>query len=231
MDKQEYRAIKTWAEEDRPREKLLNRGRTALTDAELMAILLGSGSPRESAVDLAKRLLHSVDYNLNALGRLSVEELMHFKGIGEAKGIAIITALEIGKRRRLEEALHRKRLTCSLDSYNVLQPLIGDLDHEEFWVLFLNRRNELLGRECISQGGLAGTVADSRLIFRQAVLNKATAIILAHNHPSGNPKPSSTDIRLTGKLVQSGQIMDIAVLDHLIVCEKEYTSLADEGEL
>jgi len=229
--KKEYQSIKSWHEADRPREKLLNKGCFALSDAELIAILIGSGSKDESAVDLAKRILNSVNYNLQALAKLNVQDLMNFKGIGEAKAISIITALELGKRRRLEKALELKKITGSKAVYNVMQPLIGDLKHEEFWVLYLNNSNVILSKQCLSKGGLTGTLVDTRLVFKPALSLLATGIILCHNHPSGTLKPSKSDKQLTQKIKNAGVTLDIKVLDHLIVTEKKYFSFADESLL
>jgi len=230
-NKKEYQGIKSWHEADRPREKLLNKGCFALSDAELIAILIGSGSRNETAVDLAKRILASVDYNLQSLAKLSVEELMQFKGIGEAKAISIITALELGKRRRLEKALKIKKITSSKSVYELMQPLLGDLKHEEFWILFLNNANVVLSKQCLSKGGLTGTLVDTRLVFKPALAQLATGIILCHNHPSGTLNPSESDKQLTQKITRAGQTLDIKVLDHLIITEKAYFSFADEGLL
>tara|TARA_R110000868_G_scaffold34211_2_gene123627 strand:- start:934 stop:1632 length:699 start_codon:yes stop_codon:yes gene_type:complete len=224
-------AIKSWAEDDRPREKFSSKGRSALSDAELIAILIGSGNRQESAVDLSKRILNSVEGNLNQLARLTLQDLMAFKGIGEAKAISIATALEIGKRRSLSDALERKSIKSSGAAYSILQPLIGDLAHEEFWVLYLNNHNKLIRPVCISKGGITGTVVDLRQIFNIALREQATSIILGHNHPSGNTKPSQADLNLTRKIGESGKILDISVLDHIIVTEKAYYSFRDEGDI
>lgn len=224
-------SIKTWAEDDRPREKLLLKGKTALSDAELIAILLGSGNRNESAVDLAKRILASVNNNLNELGRLKVNELIPFKGIGKAKAVGIITALELGRRRRQATALERKKVQASAHAFEILQPLIGDLTHEEFWAIFLNSSNRVQATKCISKGGITGTLADSRLIFKEALMLSTTAIILAHNHPSGSLSPSQADRYLTQKVVDAGKVLDIKILDHLIVTEHHYYSFADHGKM
>lgn len=224
-------SIKSWAEEDRPREKLLLKGKSALSDAELIAILIRLGSRNESAVELAKKVLNSVDNNLNELGKLSVKDLMKFKGMGEAKTISIIAAMELGRRRREKEGIKRKKITSSADAYEVIQPRIADLNHEEFWILLLNKANKMIGKYDISKGGVSGTVADSRVIFKLAVENLATSIILCHNHPSGNLTPSEADIKLTKKLKDSGNLMDIPILDHIIVSDGGYYSFADEGIL
>ena len=227
--KKENKSIKSWHEADRPREKLVQKGRFALSDAELIAILIGSGNREESAVDLAKRILASVDYNLQSLAKLTVDELMQFKGIGEAKAISIVTALELGKRRRLEKALENKKITSSKAVFELMQPVIGDLKHEEFWVLFLNNSNVVLNKQCLSKGGLTGTLVDTRLVFKPALAQLATGIILCHNHPSGTLNPSTSDKQLTQKIKEAGATLDIKVLDHLIITEKAYFSFADEG--
>jgi DNA repair protein RadC len=224
-------SIKSWAEDDRPREKLLAKGKTALSDAELIAILIGSGTPKISAVDLSKEILQKVQNNLNELARCSVQDLMRHKGIGEAKAISIITALELGRRRREAEILDRKKIASSSDIFELMQPHLGDLGHEEFHVIFLSNSNKILKRERISSGGITGTVADVRLIMKSALEQSATAIVLCHNHPSGTIKPSQADIVLTNKVKSAGEILDIKVLDHIIVTLKEYYSFADEGML
>lgn len=221
--------IKNWAIDDRPREKLRDKGRESLSDAELIAILLGSGNRTETAVDLAKRILANVNNNLNELGRLPIEDLCRFRGIGEAKAISIVTALELGRRRRLSNALERRKITSSAGAYEILQPIIGDLIHEEFWVLFLSASNNVLECLRISKGGLTGTVADIRMIFKKGIINNASCAIVAHNHPSGNINPSGQDKALTRKLVDAGKIMDIRIIDHLIVTDQDYYSFADEG--
>jgi DNA repair protein RadC len=221
--------IKSWSLDDRPREKLVSKGKKSLSDAELIAILIGSGNREESAVALSKRILNTVKGNINALAKLSVEQLTNFKGIGEAKAISIITALELGKRRQLEVALEKPKITCSKDAYNLLQPVIGDLHHEEFWVLFLNNSNKVLENKLISKGGLTATIVDVRLLFKRALELGAVAIIVSHNHPSGKLEPSEQDKLLTKKIKEAGITLDIKVLDHLIITEKAYFSFADEG--
>jgi len=223
--------IKSWAEEDRPREKLLSLGRRSLTDAELIAILIGSGNRQETAVELSKRILHSLDSDLDKLGRLSVSELSKFKGIGEAKAISIISALELGRRRRDIETPKASQITCSKDIFNLMSRFFADLNHEEFWIVLLNRANNVLSQHLISKGGQAGTVADPKIIFQAALENHAASIILSHNHPSGNLKPSQADINLTRKLRDAGQLLDISVLDHVIFTNTSYFSFADEGML
>ncbi|WP_410006052.1 RadC family protein [Aequorivita nionensis] len=224
-------SIKNWNEDDRPREKLLLKGRTALSDAELIAILIGSGSRNESAVSLSQRILASADNNLSELGRLSIPELMEFKGIGEAKAISIAAAMELGRRRRTGEALERKKITSSNSVFEFVQPIIGELPHEEFWILYLNNSNKIIKSAQLSKGGITGTVVDVRLAFKEALQLGAVGIILAHNHPSGTLKPSQADIQLTKKLKTAGDSLDIKVLDHLIITEKAYFSFADENML
>ncbi|MFD0860804.1 DNA repair protein RadC [Sungkyunkwania multivorans] len=224
-------SIKNWSEDDRPREKLLQKGRNVLSDAELIAILIGSGSRDESAVALSQRILASVENNLSELGKLSVKQLMQFKGIGEAKAITIAAALELGRRRRAEEALERKKITSSTSAYELLQPIIGDLPHEEFWIVYLNNANKVIQMMQLSKGGITGTLVDVRLALKYALELGAIAIILAHNHPSGSLKPSLSDKQLTQKLRLGAESLDIKVLDHLIVAEKGYFSFADENLL
>jgi DNA repair protein RadC len=223
--------IKSWALDDRPREKLLGKGKTTLSDAELIAILIGSGNREETAVALSKRILKSVEGNINNLAKLSVKKLSSFKGIGEAKAIAIITALELGKRRQLEIALKKPKITSSKAVFNIMQPLIGDLEHEEFWVLFLNNSNKVLAKSQMSKGGLTATVVDVRLLLKQALEMASVAIIICHNHPSGKITPSNADKELTKKIKIAGLTLDIRLLDHLIITEKCYFSFADENQL
>ena len=222
-------SIKSWAEDDRPREKLILKGRSALSDAELIAILIGSGSRKESAVELAKKILGSVDNNLNKLGKLTVSDLMKFNGIGEAKAVSIITALELGRRRRLEEAQKKSKITGSKDVFDLMQPIIGELQFEEFWIIFLNNSNKVLFKEQLSKGGLTGTVVDVRMVFNKAVELLSTAIVLCHNHPSGKLQPSNADKLITTKIKAAGETLDIKVLDHLIITENAYFSFADDG--
>jgi DNA repair protein RadC len=221
--------IKAWAHDDRPREKLQIKGTTSLSDAELIAILLRSGSQDETAVDLAKRILNDNQYNLVELGQRSIEDLCNYKGIGEAKAISLIASLELGRRRRLSEALQRKQIVRSVHSFEVLQPLLGDLPHEEFWILLLNAANLLIGYRRISQGGLNATVVDARSIFKEALLANASSIILGHNHPSGKVLPSKQDKLLTQNLLKVGEALGLHVLDHIIIGANRYYSFVDEG--
>ena len=220
--------ISDWSEEDRPREKLMLKGKEALSNAELIAILIGSGSRNESAVALSKRILSSVD-SLNALGKMSVSQLINFKGIGEAKAITIIAALELGRRRRAEDAVDLIKVTSSKKIFEMMQPIMGELAHEEFWVLFLNNSNKIISKSQLSKGGMTGTIVDVRLVFKLALENGATGLILCHNHPSGNLQPSKADKEITKKLKAAGESLDVKVLDHLIITETKYYSFVDEG--
>lgn len=231
MQDQKPFSIKNWAEGDRPREKLLQKGKMSLSDAELIAILIGSGSREESAVQLSKRILAASENKLNELGKLSVKQLTKFKGIGEAKAITIVAAMELGRRRRGEEAVQRKQITSADAVFEVMQPIIGDLGHEEFWILYLNNSNKILQKLQLSKGGMTGTLVDVRLAFKNALEVGATSVILAHNHPSGTLKPSEADKQLTRKLKLAGESLDIKVLDHLIVTQKSYFSFTNEGIL
>lgn len=229
---EEYKVIngiRSWAEDDRPREKLLLKGKAALSDAELIAILIGSGSTSETAVDLSKRILQSLSNKLSELGKLSVKDLTKFKGIGEAKAISIIAAMELGRRRKESEPEKRAKITDSRSAFDVVYPHLGDLNHEEFWVIYLNRANEVIGKENISKGGVSGTIVDPKVVFKAAVQFPASALILAHNHPSGQLKPSQADHQITKKLKEAGNALDIPVLDHLIIGDGNYFSFADEG--
>ena len=223
------KGIRSWAEDDRPREKLLLKGKSTLSDAELIAILIGSGNTEETAVDLSKRILQSLNNNLSELAKLTVKDLMQFKGIGEAKAISIIAALELGRRRKDAEPEKRVKITDSQSAFDTIYPHLGDLNHEEFWVIFLNRANAVIGKQNISKGGVSGTVVDPKVVFKMAVQFPASGIILAHNHPSGNLKPSQADHQLTRKLKEAGKALDIPVLDHLIIGERNYFSFVDEA--
>lgn len=221
--------ITAWAEDDRPREKLMNKGRHVLSDAELIAILIASGNTEETAVELSKRILNSVNNNLNELSKLTINDLTKFRGIGEAKAISIIAALELGRRRKETEVNKRESIRTSANVYEIFKPFLLDLPHEEFWALFLNRSSGILKKELISRGGVSGTVVDSKIIFKAAIENLASSVILCHNHPSGNTKPSEQDVQITKKLKEAGRLLEIPVLDHVIVSETGYYSFADEG--
>ncbi len=229
--KTNFVSIKEWAEEDRPREKLQAQGRQYLTDAELLAILLGSGSRSETAVGLSLRILQAVDNNLHELGKQSIGALMQYKGIGAAKAITIAAAMELGRRRQGAAVKTKTKITCSGDAYEILAPMLADLPHEEFWLLLLNRSNGVICREKISRGGIAGTVVDARIIFKKALEHLACAMVLCHNHPSGNLNPSQADIEVTRKLKKAGASLDITVIDHLIITDNAYFSFADEAML
>ncbi len=229
MAENSFFPITNWSEDDKPREKLMLKGKSVLSDAELIAILIGSGSRNESAVDLSKKILASVDNNLNALGKVSISQLMNFKGIGEAKAISIIAALELGRRRRSEEAVELKKVTSSKVIFEIMQPIIGELPHEEFWIIYLNNSNKVISKSQLSKGGITGTLVDVRIVFKTALEMGATALILCHNHPSGTLIPSDADKQITKKLKLAGESLEIKVLDHLIVTETSYFSFADEG--
>jgi len=222
-------SIKNWAEDERPREKMLQKSAASLTDAELLAILISSGTKEKSALDLAREILSLADNNLQQLGRLSVLELQKTKGIGEARAITIAAAMELGRRRQMSAALNRPTITKSADAAEIVIPLLGDLNHEVFCVLYLNQANRVMKHELLSSGGLTGTVADIRMVLKNALLHGANQLIVAHNHPSGNNKVSAADKELTSKLQQAAAIMDIKLLDHLIVTSTTYLSFADEG--
>lgn len=227
----EYFSIKNWSESDRPREKLLLKGKESLSDAELLAIIIGSGSRNESAVSLCKRIFKENDNKINQLAKLDVKQLMQFKGIGEAKAISVVAAMELGRRRRGEEALERTKVTSSAVVFEVMQPLLGDLPHEEFWIILLNNSNKIIQKFALSKGGITGTMVDLRLLFKNALAFNAVSVILAHNHPSGKLAPSEADLSITKKIKSGASTLDLKLLDHLIITEKSYYSFADEGVL
>ncbi|MFV8374610.1 RadC family protein [Flavobacterium sp. LB1P71] len=229
MPENSFFPITNWSEDDKPREKLMLKGKSVLSDAELIAILIGSGSRNESAVDLSKRILGSVNNNLNALGKLSISQLTNFKGIGEAKAISIIAALELGRRRRTEDAVELTKITSSKTIFEIMQPIIGELPHEEFWIVYLNNSNKVISKSQLSKGGITGTLVDVRLVFKTALEMGATGLILCHNHPSGTLIPSEADKQITKKLKIAGDSLEIKVLDHLIITEANYFSFVDEG--
>ena len=224
-------SIKNWSDDDKPREKLVQKGTSVLSDAELIAILIRIGSKNESAVELSKRILSSTNNNLNELGKLSITQLMQFKGIGEAKAVSIAAALEIGRRRRGEAAQKITKISSSKNVFELLQPKMGELPHEEFWIVFLNNSNTVLHAGQISKGGITGTLVDVRLVLKQSLELGAVGLILAHNHPSGTLRPSEADKQITRKLKVAAEALDIKVLDHIIITQKEYFSFADEGLL
>ena len=222
-------SIKHWSKDDRPREKLLRKNRSVLSDAELVAILIGSGSSGESAVSLAKRILAKANNNLNLLGKLSVQQLMKFNGIGEAKAVSIIAALELGRRRRNEAREKVAKISNSRSAFELLQPTLGELPHEEFWIVYLNNANRVMQMSQLSKGGITGTLVDVRLVIKEALEVGAVALLLAHNHPSGTLKPSKADVQITEKLKTAATAMDIRILDHLIITTDHYFSFADES--
>ena len=224
-----YISIKNWAHDERPREKMIQKGPSSLSDADLLAILISSGTKERSAIDLAKDILKLAHNNLHELGRLSIQELQKTKGIGEARAITIAASLELGRRRQIGEGLQRPTLQQSRDAADILIPLMRDLNHEMFYVLYLNQANRLIRYEDISSGGQTGTVADIRIILKNTLLNNANQLIIAHNHPSGNLTPSSADKELTRKLKEAASFMDIKLLDHLIIAGVSYLSMSDEG--
>lgn len=225
------RAIKFWSAEDRPREKLLLKGRQVLSNTELLAILIGTGTRNSSALDLARRLLAFCNDDLNMLAGLSPDEITKVGGIGQAKAVNIIAAIELGGRRQAAEVKQKPQVTSSSEVFRYFSPRLTALTHEEMWILLLNRANRIIGEKMVSEGGISGTVADPRRIFKTAIDRQATGIILVHNHPSGNLKPSEADKRLTRNLAEGGKILDIALLDHLIIAQGGYYSFADEGQL
>ena len=225
--------LKQWADEDRPREKLLLKGKQTLTDAELLAILLRTGTREETVVDVAKKLLNRVGNDLNMLGKLSVPDIHHLgiKGLGDTKIITLVAAMELGRRQQRATPRQLSRVTESKDAYELLAPLMSDQIREQFYLLLLNNANKVIAEQVLSEGGITGTVVDARLLFKQALLSNATSIVLAHNHPSGNLKPSQADIDLTRKIKDAGKLLEIKLLDHLIVADGGYYSFADEGML
>ncbi len=226
-----YIPIRDWNEDDRPREKMLKLGRQALSDSELLAIILGSGSRDKSAIDLAKEILASCDDNLDELGKISIRELMLFKGVGTAKAVNIAAVLELGRRRQATNPVTKPKISSSQDAFRILHPILADLPYEEFWILVLNRAHRVIKKEKISSGGVNTTLADSRLVFRSAIQLLASSLIIAHNHPSGSLDPSDADISLTKKLVTAGKYLDIKVLDHIILSNNSYVSFADKNWL
>jgi DNA repair protein RadC len=224
-------SINQWAEEDRPREKMIAKGIDVLSDAELLGILIGSGNTEESAVELMRRMLQACDNNLNELGKWTLSDFSEFKGIGPAKATTVMAALELGKRRKMQEIKERARITCSRDIYEMFHPVLCDLPQEEFWILLTNQSNKVIEKLRISTGGIDGTYADVRSILREAILHRATGIVLIHNHPSGNPTPSISDKKITSAIRQGAQTMNIRLTDHIIICDGTYYSFADEGDV
>lgn len=224
-------SIKLLAEDDRPREKFLLKGKNSLSDSELLAIIMGSGSRNESAVELARKILNSVDNNWNQLSMASLSDLMKFKGVGEAKAISISSALEIGRRRSAQESVQKPLITKSEDAFQLLHPFLGDLPTEEFWAIYLNQSNKVILKTRLTAGGISQSIVDTRVLFKYGIENFATGIIIAHNHPSGSLKPSHEDIKITKQINDAGHILQIKLLDHLIITQQSYLSFADEGLL
>lgn len=220
--------IKHWAEEDRPREKFILKGRQSLSDAELLGIIIGSGNTEKSAVELARQILAFVQNDLFEMGKKSISDLMQFKGIGEAKAISIAAALELGRRRAQAEIKPKDKIVSHRVAFEMLSPVLSDLPHEEFWMICLNRNNRFISKHKISSGGISGTVADMKMIFNIAVRELASAIILCHNHPSGNIQPSEPDKQLTRKAVEAGKLLEVLVLDHIIIAQNTYYSFAEQ---
>ncbi len=229
MDEYTNLSIRNWSVEDRPREKMMTKGIQSLSDSELIALLIGSGTRKVSAVELARQVLNRAGNSLDKLGKFSISDLKKLKGIGEARATAIVAALELGRRRKLTDPPEADKITGSTDVYNLISPVLSDLSHEEFWILILNRSNRVIEKRRISQGGITGTVTDIRMILKMALDNLATSLILCHNHPSGNLQPSEADISVTRRLKESASLMDITLLDHIIVAGKKYFSFADDN--
>jgi DNA repair protein RadC len=225
----EKKSIKEWSESDRPREKLMQNGIETLSDSELIAILLGSGNTDQSAVELAREILNDCNNNLNVLGKKNYSDLMNYRGVGEAKSISIVAALELGKRRKIQGVIEQKKIGGSQDAFNYFQPKLGDLPHEEFRILLLNRANIIIEEVIISKGGTTGTIMDVKLIMKNAINKLAQGIIIVHNHPSGNKNPSQADIVITTKIKEAAKLFDINLLDHIIIADNEYYSFADSG--
>ncbi|MBK7131328.1 MAG: DNA repair protein RadC [Bacteroidales bacterium] len=223
--------ITDWAVEDRPREKLIQKGTSSLSDAELLGILISSGTKDKSAVDLGRELLTLANNNLNSLGKLTIADLRKLHGIGTARAVTIAAALELGRRRKLAESPEVAQIKCSKDVADIFHPILSDLAHEEFWILFLNRSNRVINLMKLSQGGISGTVTDVRMVMKKAIEYLASGIIVCHNHPSGNLNPSESDTKITLKIKEAGNLMDIQLLDHLIISDKDYYSFADNGLL
>lgn len=225
------KGIKTWAVEDRPREKMLFKSNKALSDAELLAMIIGSGTGNQSAVEIARTILNSVSNNLAELAKLTIADLVKFKGIGKAKASNIVAVMEIGRRRNLNESLRKNKIIASREAFSIMQPIIGDLAYEELWIIALRTGNIFHRTICVSEGGMAATIADPKKIFRLAIENNAAAIILCHNHPGGNVCPSNRDKKITEMCVEAGKYIDLPVLDHIIIANDKYFSFGDEGML
>jgi DNA repair protein RadC len=226
-----HTTIRNWAEDDRPREKLMLKGRQSMSDAELLAILIGSGTRKESAVDLAKNILHRAHDNLAELSKMNMKDLISVKGIGKVRALIILASLELGRRRNESEVLSRDKIKTSRDAYEIFRSIMGDRPYEEFWIILLNKANKVLQKCNISEGGISGTVVDPKKIFKISLDHHASSIILGHNHPSGVITPSEADLRITKKVCDAGAMLEVTVLDHLIIGEDNYYSFADDGAL
>ena len=224
-------SIKLWAEEDRPREKLIRLGSHNLSDAELIAIILKTGTVKFSALDIARNIMDKLNHDLNSLAKCKLEDLTSFSGVGPSKAVTLMATMELGKRRQMATIKSKPKIQSSREAYDIIGPTLQDLAVEEFWIILLNSAGRLVSRECISRGGINSTVVDSRIIFKRAIAQGATSIILIHNHPSGKTTPSSQDISLTKNLVASGKILGIPISDHLIIGDRDYYSFCDEGKL
>jgi len=231
MNQKKLYGIKNWAPEDRPREKMMMKGRSALSDAELLAILLGSGNSKETALDLSKRILRDFDNDLNQLGKVSLERFMQYQGVGQAKAVSIVAALELGRRRRESQIKKTNSFTSSKDVFEYMQSTLADLQHEEFWAILLNVKNQIITKVQIGEGGTTQTIVDPKKLFRLALEHNTVNIIVCHNHPSGNITPSASDIQLTSKLYNGAKLLDLSLLDHIIAGDSHYYSFADEGVL
>lgn len=231
MEYKAYTPIKQWSEEDRPREKLMMHGKQTLSHSELLAILISTGTKSKSAIDLAREIMQRCNGDLSQLAKMSVKDLTKIDGIGEAKAITIVSALELGGRRQVAQVKQKKYISSSRDAFEIFKPRLADLPHEEFWVLLLNHGNKIIGEKQVSEGGVAATIVDPKKVFKIALDEGASNIILVHNHPSGNAKPSQSDIDLTERLANAGKMLDLRVIDHLIVTEEGYYSFGDEGLL
>lgn len=228
---EDFKSIKTWSPDDRPREKMLNKGTSVLSDAELLAILIGTGTREESALDIARKILSSISYDLPSLGKMGMKDLIRFHGMGVAKAVTLLAAIELGKRQRAGEFKQVKKVRSSREVYERFLEHMNHLKHEEFWVMCLSRSQQVLSMNKIGEGGLSATIADPKKVFRIALENNAACIIVAHNHPSGNLQPSQEDNKLTNRLRENGNMMDCPLLDHLVVTDNGYYSYADEGAL
>ncbi len=231
MSKEDFVSIKNWSEDDRPREKLSKHGKQVLSDAELIAILLATGTKKKSAIDVAKDLLQRANGNLNTLAKMSIKELCKVEGIGPAKAITLIAALEFALRRSLSDFEKNIKISESKVAFDLMKGILQDLNYEEFWILTLNRQQELIKKHRVSDGGISATIVDPKRIFKIAIEDHASSLLIFHNHPSGNNMPSLSDDKITAKLVAAGKVLEIIVIDHIIIGHNNYFSYADQGKL